>query len=90
VDRESPHQEDAMSRSLSFVRRGILSAGVAGVLGFGATQALASPRSAADVKYCPTDGENSYYSTYCGSGCPGGVGYCTIGGVCRCGYYPEP
>ena len=79
-----------MSRSLSFLRRGLLGITVAGALGFGATQALASPQSRGPdgPHYCPIDDINGpYYSEYCGQGCAEGIGYCSMEGRCVCGYF---
>lgn len=78
-----------MSRSLSFLRRGFLGIAFVGALGFGATQALASPRAAGgpDDPYCPIDDAGPYYSSYCSMGCPEGIGYCGMDGRCHCGYF---
>ncbi|HEY0015374.1 MAG TPA: hypothetical protein VGC13_03620 [Longimicrobium sp.] len=80
-----------MIRSFSFIRRGFLGIAFAGALGFGATQALASPRTAAGPDgpdYCPIDFVNGpYYSEYCGRGCAEEIGYCSMEGRCVCGYF---
>jgi hypothetical protein len=75
-----------MSRSLSNLRRGLLGIAFVGSLGFGVTQAFASPKRA-DVKYCAPYGA-PYYSDYCGAGCFGNIGYCAEDAQCRCGLIP--
>lgn len=77
-----------MSRSFSFLRRGLLGIAVAGAMGFGATQALASPQTGPGPgdPYCPSD-DAPYYSAYCARGCAEGVGYCAVNGRCVCGYF---
>lgn len=78
-----------MHRSLSRLRQGLLGIAFVSALGFGATQALASPDAAAGARaYCPIDPDGPYYSNQCGAGCNGGVGYCTTRGICKCGYIP--
>ena len=42
-----------MSRSLSYLRRGLLGIAVVGSLGFGATQAFANPDPGVDIGSCP-------------------------------------
>lgn len=74
-------------QSSMMLRRGLLGLMVAGSLGFGATQALATPSQAAAVRSCPDRGYEYYYAG-CGFGCPGGKGYCAAGGICRCGLIP--
>jgi hypothetical protein len=77
-----------MSRSFTYLRRGLAALAMLGALGFGATQALATPGpDAAAVRYCPDRGFDYAYAS-CGFGCPGGRGYCAAGGICRCGLIP--
>lgn len=78
-----------MSRSFTYLRRGLAALAMLGALGFGATQALASPEAARAPRYCPVAPDGSpYYTDYCGQYCPYGVGYCNAVGVCRCGFIP--
>jgi hypothetical protein len=82
-------KEHAMSRSFSHLRRALFGLAFVGSLGFGATQALASPEAARAPRYCPVGpGGQPYYSDYCGFYCAYGVGYCNEVGVCRCGLIP--
>jgi hypothetical protein len=74
-----------MTVSLLHPRRWLLGLVVAGSLGFGATQAIAAPGSAA-VLACPDKGYDYPYSP-CANAC-GGRGYCAEGGICRCGSIP--
>ena len=55
-----------MSRSLSYLRRGLLGIALAGSLGFGATQAFAEPKAgpATGMRSCPV----GYYMCSCPSG----------------------
>jgi hypothetical protein len=76
-----------MSRSLSYLRRGLLGIAFAGSLGFGATQAFARSGGGPIIKYCPATGEDYPYSP-CASGCDIGRGYCTAEGRCVCGDLP--
>jgi hypothetical protein len=73
-----------MSRSPIYLRRGLLALACAGALGFGATQALASPEPPTRALYCPDRGFDYYYAS-CAASCPNNQGYCAAGGVCRCG-----
>ena len=75
-----------MSRSLTYLFRGVLGIAVAGSLGFGTTQAFGST-DGARVKYCPDRGADYAYPS-CGYGCPNNRGYCGEGGICRCGLIP--
>lgn len=75
-----------MDSRLSYLRRGLLGIAFVGSLGFGATQALASPEQGR-VKYCEDRG-GDYYTPVCAYGCPGNSGYCRDGGVCVCGEIP--
>ncbi len=77
-----------MSRSLSYLRRGLLGIAFVGSLGFGATQAFGSPNREPAV-YCEATGYD-YPSAYCQSmlGCQWGGGYCTFWGICECGMLP--
>lgn len=75
-----------MSRSLSYLRRGLLGIAFVGSLGFGATQAFGTPSRAPGAACTPKPYE--YTSAYCGLGCPGGAGYCSTAGVCVCGRIP--
>jgi hypothetical protein len=70
------------------LRRGLLGLMVAGSLGFGATQALATPsQGPAAAATCPNKPYDYPYAS-CAWGCPGGQGYCGAGGICRCGLIP--
>lgn len=60
-----------MSRSLSYLRRGLLGAAVAGALGFGATQALATPAQTSARTVCSPEME-----AYCAQLCGEAGGYC--------------
>lgn len=75
-----------MSRSLINLRRVLLGAAFVGSLGFGATQALATPEQAARAASCPNKGYDYPYAA-CRNGCAVG-GYCAAGGYCQCGYIP--
>lgn len=75
-----------MSRSPSYLRRGLLGLVFVGSLGFGATQALASPEQARFTS-CPATGYDYAYQ-HCAAGCPGGRGYCDAYGRCQCGHIP--
>lgn len=76
-----------MSRSLTYLRRGLLGLAVTGSLGFGATQAFARPDQA--MGNCPNEGYDYYYEP-CKSGCPRPWlgAYCSTGGWCVCGDVP--
>ena len=81
-----------MSRTLLHLRRGLLGAALLGSLGFGASQALATPREAAG-----TDGTCLYGDpgarSYCRSWCQS-EGYrdgaCARQGFCACIGYIGP
>ena len=73
-----------MSRSLLYLRRGLLGIAFVGSLGFGATQAFGSPNQTR-TGYCPPKGYD-YSTPICGSGCYRQIGYCDYSGVCHCGY----
>jgi hypothetical protein len=75
-----------MSRSFIYLRRALFGTSCAIVFGFGASQALASPGSSR-IGRCTPMGYD-YPTPACGSGCPGNVGYCSEGGICRCGQVP--
>jgi hypothetical protein len=75
-----------MDITLRHLRRGLLGIAFVGSLGFGATQALASP-DPSRIRYC-TDLGTDYYTSYCAYGCPGNRGYCQMGGRCVCGEMP--
>ena len=75
-----------MSRSLSYLRRGLLGITFVGSLGFGATQAFARSDDGPSVKFCPATGEDYPYSI-CSQGCDG-RGYCSADGYCVCGDLP--
>lgn len=77
-----------MSRSLSYLCRGVFGAAFAGSLGFGATQAFAFAKPAQAGGYCDATGYD-YASYYCKiqQGCDYG-GYCTADGRCGCGDLP--
>lgn len=69
-----------MSRSLSYLRRGLLGIALAGALGFGATTALAAPDTAARKPNTCIEGTVSCY-------CWGGLLECVDPGLCdSCGY----
>ncbi|WP_420127699.1 hypothetical protein [Longimicrobium sp.] len=75
-------------QSSMMLRRGLLGLMVAGSLGFGATQALATPSQASTAAAtCPSKGYDYYYAS-CAYACPGRQGYCSAGGICRCGLIP--
>lgn len=76
-----------MIQSHAWLRRVLVAAAAVGSLGFGATQALAGPDTAAAKKSCPIRGYDYPYAS-CGIGCPGGQGYCSEAGICRCGQIP--
>lgn len=76
-----------MSRSLSYLRRGLLGIAVVSSLGFGATQAFGSPEQPARVGRCYATGYD-YYDPACANACPGNIGYCDWRGYCRCGQIP--
>jgi hypothetical protein len=81
-------QEDAMNGSTTYLRRGLLGLAFAGSLGFGASQALASPAQATGtMAKCPIQGYDYYYAP-CANACPGHQGYCSEAGLCRCGQIP--
>ena len=72
-----------MSRSLSYLRRGLLGIAFVGSLGFGATQALASPEQSARSGSCERTG--FAYLPYGCPECPSGYGYCDgYGTDCVC------
>lgn len=76
-----------MSRSLLYLRRGLLGIAFVGSLGFGATQAVATP-SRAESGSCLTIPIEEVYAV-CGLGCPQNRGYCDwLNDTCRCGYEP--
>lgn len=67
-----------MSRSLSYLRRGLLGIAFVGALGFGASQALAAPPQVSQARSCI-----DYCYTQCWEmGWEGG--YCTYTGACFC------
>lgn len=63
-----------MIRSLCYLRRGLLGIAFAGSLGFGATQAFASPEQAERAGSCYRSGY-AYLPFECPE-CPSGSGYC--------------
>ena len=72
----------------TYLRRGLLGLTLAGSLGFGATQALATPAPYAPIaEACPDEGYDYYYAP-CAYACPRRQGYCAAGGICRCGNIP--
>jgi len=75
-----------MSRLSNYLRRGFLAVAAAGSLGFGASQALASPQAEAGRASCPAKGYDYAYAA-CRTGCAVG-GYCSAGGTCQCGFIP--
>ena len=75
-----------MSRWSNYLRRGLVAVAVTGSLGFGARQALASPRDEAGRASCPARGYDYPYAA-CRTGCSVG-GYCSADGLCRCGFIP--
>lgn len=76
-----------MSRTFGALRRAVLGAAFVGSLGFGASQAFATPeQAAAAVRTCPDTGYDYAYAS-CRIGCASG-GYCAAGGICRCGQIP--
>jgi hypothetical protein len=77
-----------MSRSLSYLRRGLLGLASVGSLGFGATQALASPDIARSGSCQLTWYE--YYSLECNAECWQYGGYCDgVNTECIC-FGPPP
>ncbi len=85
--RSNSHAEDVMSRSLSYLRRGLLGIAFVGSLGFGATQAFGSPNRTQGVT-CDVTGYD-YPSYYCqfAMRCDYG-GWCSSYGSCNCGDLP--
>jgi len=75
-----------MHRS-TFLRRSLLGLAFAGSLGFGATQALATPAESTAMAACPAMGYDYYYAP-CANACPLRQGYCSEAGLCRCGQIP--
>jgi hypothetical protein len=77
-----------MRSPLTLIRHAAAALVLAGALGFGATQALASPQ-VAPPQTCPVpqDGSPTYWYQ-CGQGCIGNIGYCNEYGICKCGYIP--
>lgn len=75
-----------MSRSLSYLRRGLLSIAFVGSLGFGVTQAFATPDYGRRI-FCPM-AAGPYPYVQCQLGCPDGKGYCAEDGNCICGEMP--
>lgn len=73
-----PHPEDVMSRSLSYLYRGLLGIVFVGSLGFGASQALAAPSQVSQQRWC----SEAYCDDYCGR--MGWDGQCTREGACEC------
>jgi hypothetical protein len=81
-----------MRGSITYLRRGLLGAAIAGSLGFGATQALAVPREAvsqdghcnwghwAADPFCRSYCQSKYYMD----------GTCSQSGFCTCTTYIEP
>jgi len=75
-----------MSRSPSTLRRGLLGLAFLGTMGFGVTQALASPRSTTAARLCSPENE-AYCMDYCWKR-GADAGACSAGGGgCRCYYY---
>jgi hypothetical protein len=77
-----------MSRSLSYLRRGLLGIALVGSLGFGATQAFATPEeTAASGGSCPWSANGPYFYPPCEDFCRevggGEWGYCD-NGMCVC------
>ena len=67
---------DSMSRSLSYLRRGLLGIAVVGSLGFGVTTALAAPNTTTRM---PAICDNYSEMCYCG-----GFRRCVFIGTCEC------
>lgn len=76
-----------MKSPMTYLRRGLLGLAFAGTMGFGATQALATPAQAAAMGNCPVEGYDYYYYP-CAYSCPYQQGYCTTRGWCACGFIP--
>lgn len=70
-----------MSRSLSYLRRGLLGISIVGSLGFGVTQAFATPATNAQAGYCTQQEQVDCYMD-CRS--VGLVGYCNGETGCHC------
>jgi hypothetical protein len=71
-----------MSRSVSYLCRGLLGIACAGALGFGTTQAFATPAETSISNACKPD-----MVAYCEWFCPPPGGYCTTGPggpMCAC------
>jgi hypothetical protein len=71
-----------MSRSLSYLRWGLLGIAVVASLGFGATQAFATPDHGRQG-FCPMVGEPTPFPE-CEAGCPEGYVHCSGFGECVC------
>ena len=67
-----------MSRSLSYLRRGLLGIALMGSLGFGATQALAAPPRVPQARFCVEEWCNEYCEQQ------GLMGTCRFNGTCWC------
>jgi hypothetical protein len=76
-----------MSRSLSYLRRGLLGIAVVGSLGFGATQAWGSPSVFSNDGTCPYDSMGPYKYRPCNEYC-GGSAYCDGVSSCVCVTFP--
>jgi len=74
-----------MSHSLHSLRRAVFGVSCAVVFGFGVSEAVGSPQSAA--RACPATGYDYPYSP-CALGCDVGRGYCDSYGRCQCGDLP--
>lgn len=66
-----------MSRSLSYLRRGLLGIAFVGSLGYGATQALAAPPQVPVARFC-----EAWCNDYCEQ--QGQMGTCRFDGTCWC------
>ena len=76
-----------MKLRLTYLVQAVFAVLVAVGLSFGASRAVASEQPAAALVSCPAEGYDYYYYP-CAYRCPGGQGYCSYSGQCRCGYIP--
>jgi hypothetical protein len=74
-----------MKLRLAYLAQAVFAVLVAVGLSFGASRAMASQPAA--MVSCPAIGEDYYYQP-CAYRCPGGIGYCSYSGQCRCGHIP--
>jgi hypothetical protein len=75
-----------MKIRLTYLVQAVFAVLVAVGLSFGASRATAT-QTAASMASCPAEGYDYYYAP-CAYSCPGGQGYCSYSGQCRCGHIP--